>query len=125
MLLPPISAEIARFSETLYDDTCTSPYDINSGKCSELADYISYKYSIALCTCYSLELHADFRSTIMNTLSSSKYSEDPYSIIIRINHDWCFDENTGLHYDSEAPDGVLHIDNLPIFNRMLAPYRRD
>jgi len=101
-------------------DALLTPYKINNGFCSEVADHLSSKLGVSFCSCMNIEYSEEEKEKMLSTLPDNVNRQSVYQAITRINHDWVFDSMTGLHYDAEIPDGVKSIDDIPIFSRLIA-----
>jgi hypothetical protein len=97
-----------------------NPYFINNGYCYEIAEEVCENADIQICTILMIEDQKDFKTKILNTLSENTNHETIFNIICAANHEWTYDEESKLHFDSETPFGLKNLDDIPIFSRAIA-----
>ena len=92
----PVTLLLKRLSEKL----SITPYEVNDGFCTRVAQRIEQEVPQARETCYE-----------MITPELPPYSGREYNLYK--SHSWI--EYNGKHYDIEAPDGIKEWKELPIF----------
>jgi hypothetical protein len=111
-------------TKSILDETdpliALNPYFINNGYCFEIAEEVCENGDIQICTILMMEDQEDFKDKVLKTLSDNTNSELIFDIICGANHEWTYDFDSKLHFDSEIPFGVKHLDDIPIFARAIA-----